>query len=58
MVKRKLGQREIEDGHRDGERSPCKFLAHNLVCLIHEQEELGIEPVFWTESACKALAVS
>ncbi len=28
----------------------CKFLAHNLCCLIHEQHELGIEPVFWGES--------
>jgi transposase len=27
----------------------CKFLAHNLCCLIHEQEKLGIEPVFWKE---------
>ena len=25
----------------------CKFLAHNLCCLIQEQHELGIEPVFW-----------
>jgi len=25
----------------------CKVLAHNLCCLIQEQEELGIAPVFW-----------
>ena len=25
----------------------CKFLCHNIVVLIHEQEELGIVPVFW-----------
>lgn len=25
----------------------CKFLAHNLCCLIQSQCELGIEPVFW-----------
>ena len=25
----------------------CKILCHNLVVLIHEIHELGIEPVFW-----------
>lgn len=25
----------------------CKFLCHNLTCLIQEQETLGIAPVFW-----------
>jgi len=25
----------------------CKLLAHNLVVLIHEQHELGIDPGFW-----------
>jgi hypothetical protein len=25
----------------------CKFLCHNLTCLIQEQETLGISPVFW-----------
>jgi hypothetical protein len=25
----------------------CKFIAHNLCCLIQEQHELGIEPIFW-----------
>jgi transposase len=25
----------------------CKLLAHNLCCLIQEQCELGIEPIFW-----------
>lgn len=28
----------------------CKFLAHNIRCLIHEQHELGIEPVFWPKN--------
>lgn len=28
----------------------CKFLCHNLCCLIQEQHELGIEPIFWTDS--------
>ena len=27
----------------------CKLLCHNLCCLIQEQEELGIVPVFWKE---------
>jgi transposase len=27
----------------------CKFLAHNICCVIQEQAELGIEPVFWGE---------
>jgi transposase len=27
----------------------CKFLCHNLTCLIQEQETLGIAPVFWPE---------
>ena len=25
----------------------CKILCHNLVVLIHEMYELGIDPVFW-----------
>lgn len=28
----------------------CKILAHNLTCLIQEQETLGIAPIFWTDS--------
>jgi hypothetical protein len=28
----------------------CKILCHNLVVLIHEMYELGINPVFWPES--------
>ena len=27
----------------------CKFLCHNLTCLIQEQETLGIVPVFWKD---------
>ncbi|HJT76411.1 MAG TPA: transposase [Gemmataceae bacterium] len=27
----------------------CKFLCHNLCCLIQAQCELGIEPVFWQD---------
>ena len=28
----------------------CKVLCHNLVVLIHEMHELGIEPAFWAEN--------
>jgi transposase len=28
----------------------CKFICHNICCLIQSQCELGIEPVFWTET--------
>jgi transposase len=35
----------------------CKILAHNLCCLIQEQCELGIEPIFWPEKAYTATAI-
>jgi hypothetical protein len=28
----------------------CKILCHNICCLIMSQLELGIEPVFWSET--------
>ena len=28
----------------------CKVLCHNLVVLIHEMHELGIEPIFWADA--------
>ena len=28
----------------------CKILCHNIRCLIQEQCELGIEPIFWKEA--------
>lgn len=34
----------------------CKLLAHNLTCLIQEEETLGIAPMFFKEEAT-ALAV-
>lgn len=27
----------------------CEVLCHNLVVLIHEMYELGIDPVFWNK---------
>ena len=32
----------------------CKILCHNLCCLIQEQEELGIVPVFCSDAIEKA----
>lgn len=29
----------------------CKFVAHNLCCLIMEQETLGIIPILWKGEA-------
>lgn len=29
----------------------CKVICHNLVVLIHEMHELGIEPMFWRKGA-------
>ncbi len=49
MMKRKFG-----DGLRSKtdvamvNEALCKILCHNLVVLIHEMYELGIDPVFWT----------
>jgi transposase len=52
MMKRKFG-----DGLRSKtdvamvNETLCKVLCHNLVVLIHEMYELGIDPVFWAENA-------
>ena len=32
----------------------CKFLCHNLTCLIQEQETLGITLVFWKDEQLAA----
>jgi transposase len=52
MMKRKFG-----DGLRSKtdvamvNETLCKVLCHNLVVLIHEMYELGIDPIFWAGSA-------
>ena len=48
MVKRKFGDtvRSKTDMAMVNEVL-CKFLCHNLCCLIQEQCELGIDPIFW-----------
>ena len=52
MMKRKFGDslRSKTDVAMVNE-TLCKVLCHNLVVLIHEMYELGIDPVFWAESA-------
>ena len=35
----------------------CKFLCHNLCVLIQEEQELGIDPIFWPEAGKPALEV-
>jgi transposase len=49
MIKRKFGDslRSKTDVAMVNE-TLCKILCHNLVVLIHEIYELGIEPVFWS----------
>ena len=55
MVKRKFG-----DSVRSKTETAmvnevlCKFVCHNLCCLIQEECELGIDPIFWPEKASDA----
>jgi hypothetical protein len=51
MMKRKFGDslRSKTDTAQANE-TLCKVLCHNLVVLIHETYDLGIDPVFWAES--------
>jgi transposase len=52
MMKRKFGDslRSKTDTAMVNE-TLCKVLCHNLVVLIHEMHELGIEPTFWSAAA-------
>jgi len=49
-IKRKFGDsvRSVTDTAMVNEVL-CKILCHNICCVIQEQVELGIEPVFWKE---------
>ena len=51
MVKRKFGDavRSKTDVAMVNEVL-CKLLCHNLCCLIQEEHELGIDPVFWKDA--------
>jgi transposase len=55
MIKRKFGDfvRSKTDTAMVNE-ALCKVLCHNLVALIHEMHELGIDPVFWTSTQPEA----
>ena len=52
MIKRKFGDslRSKTDTAQVNE-TLAKVLCHNLVVLIHEMYELGVDPVFWAESS-------
>ena len=52
MLKRTFGDglRSRSDAAMKNE-TMCRILCHNLVVLIHEIHELGIEPVFWAKKA-------
>jgi len=52
MIKAKIGDhiRSKTDVAMRNE-ALCKVLCHNLCVLIQEMYELGIEPLFWTESS-------
>ena len=52
MMKRKFGDslRSKTDIAMVNE-TLCKILCHNLVVLIHETHELGIDPVFWSNAS-------
>ena len=49
-VKRKFGD-AVRSKHETAMKNEvlCKFLCHNICCVIMEQCVLGIEPVFWPE---------
>jgi transposase len=51
MIKRKFGDglRSRTDTAMKNE-TMCKILSHNLVVLVQEIHELGIDPVFWDSS--------
>ncbi|QEL15795.1 transposase [Limnoglobus roseus] len=58
MIKRKFGDslRSKTDTALVNE-TLCKILCHNLVVLIHEQHELGIEAEFWKNTPKAVAAV-
>ncbi|HZZ79735.1 MAG TPA: transposase [Gemmataceae bacterium] len=58
MIKRKFGDsvRSKTDAAMVNE-TLMKVVCHNIVVLIHEMYELGIEPVFWSEKNCNELPI-
>jgi transposase len=52
MIKRQFGESlRSKTAAAQVNETLCKILCHNLVVLIHEIYELGIEPEFWGEPA-------
>lgn len=55
MIKMKFGDKLKSKNFRAQENELlCKFISHNIVCLIHEMNELGISPKFCSESPLSA----
>ena len=51
MIKAKFGERVRSKTQRAQLNEVlCKILCHNICCLIQSIYELGVEPVFWTET--------
>lgn len=51
MIKRKFGDSlRSKTDVAMGNEALCKILCHNIVVVIHEMFELGIEPIFWAET--------
>jgi len=56
MIKRKFGDALRSKGDTAMiNETLCKILCHNIVVLIHELHELGIDPVFWQPSEKNSL---
>lgn len=52
MIKRKFGDSlRSKTGTAQVNETLAKVLCHNLVVLIHEMYELGIDPIFWAQSS-------
>lgn len=52
MIKRKFGSNvRAKKYEAQVNEVLCKVLCHNLVVLVHEMHELGVEPSFWAPSA-------
>ncbi len=55
MVKMKFGDKlKSKNFMAQKNELLCKLIAHNIVCLIHEMNELGITPKFCSESPMSA----
>lgn len=55
MIKMKFGEK-LKSKNTTAQRNEllCKFIAHNIVCLVHAMYELGITPNFCSQSKTSA----